>query len=438
MSVAVIALVTACAVWMFALRSDQAATPRHIQEPEYWWSLVAFATGGIGSLASFEFVTLNPDQVTLARMLPLALAGVVIVIRTLVARAGVLSASSYFLFAYFALLLIHSINGQAVLMPLLSFVLFFPVLIVPRSGYSFHALLRGAQTGIMVTLVVIGIGGLLLSSSFIGPCRFDKCSVWGFSLGTAGTGNALGMVLALAALTSLLSSRGITSFLSIGISSLVLVDLTSSRSAISAYGVTVLIAVAYRLARWRRARAWVFVPLIVVSAVVVAVPLQRWTGDEFTGRAELWLYAQQLFRESPLAGYGSSFWVDGTGIDGISRNYSTHNFFIESLVSSGAIGTGILALAIVSACLSRYFDGSVAAAAMFAGIIGSSITEVVSAPGRTYLFAGCLVFAFLLSHSRIPRGEETRRGALIETPSRTSLAGGVASNILGVRPQPLR
>lgn len=394
-----LALVLACVAWSVAIW-DQARTRRADRyRLDYWWAVAVFATGGIGSMASFTFVSLTPDQVTLVRTIAIIAIGLAIMVTAAFRKALVLSPIGLLLSPYLAILILPLLSGQQVLMPILSLLMFAPVIFRPRERYSFLSLVHGAKTGITITLITLSALSLTMNSNIIGPCRFDKCSIWGQSLGTEGTGNALGMILAVSATVTLMSARNLWASISIALSSLILVDMTSSRSAIYGLYVGLGVVLAYKLTAWTRNRTWVLLALAGTASAVVWLPLQRWSGDEFTGRATLWRYALQLMEQSPVIGYGSSFWVSGTGSDGISRNYSTHNYFTESLITSGILGTALLVLAILVACFGKQFPSSTFATGVFAAILGASLTEVVSAPGRTYLFAGALVFAFMVSQS---------------------------------------
>ncbi|KTS87570.1 hypothetical protein NS183_10425 [Microbacterium testaceum] len=81
-------------------------------------------------------------------------------------------------------------------------------------------------------------------------------------------------------------------------------------------------------------------------------------------------------------------------------NYSTHNWFLEMLVSVGVVGVVALLAAMVSSSVSRFgFSTGVYATALTGFVFAMSVTEVFSAPGRTYLMTGLAVLAFVIGES---------------------------------------
>jgi O-antigen ligase len=119
----------------------------------------------------------------------------------------------------------------------------------------------------------------------------------------------------------------------------------------------------------------------------------------------------KLFGQSPLIGYGPSYWVRDelgvrTGSPGsrfaLGANYSTHNVFLEMLVSVGALGTIAFVLSLILASVSsrrRNFTIGAYTTALIGVFAGLSFTEVASAPGRIYLFPGVLIYLFLAANA---------------------------------------
>lgn len=395
-----IAVLVAAAMWLVALRMDRDPNRNRHQSkhlPEFWWACAATATGGIGSLASFEIVPLSPDAVSLFRAVPLIVIGLLMVARPVLSRVAIVPIASGLLVVFFGVVFAHIAGGQAALMPILSLVLFAPALIAPRAGWNLTGIRSGLSAGLAVTLVVLSTLVVALPSALVGACRFDKCSVWGTSLGEAGAGNALGLFFAASTGIMLLSCRGLVSFLLTASAGLVLVDATSSRSAFYAYIVAVIAAVAFQTRRLIIAQ----LAALTVAIAAVVIPYLGWTGFDLTGRAILWQVARELFAESPLFGWGASYWVGQSEVPQIVANYSAHSIVPEMLVTAGLVGLIAFAGSLAAAMFARKERATRAyVAALIAITLGLSFTEVVSAPGRTYLLAGLIVLVYVASQSR--------------------------------------
>lgn len=396
---AVAALFCGAIIWIWALRRCVRFSQRPWAEFEYWWAYAAFFAGGLGTLATFGFLELATEQVTAVRVGPLALLGTLLVIRSIV-RGAKISASGFYLGALFLLFGAFAITGQGFLMPLASLFILLPCIITPTGGYSFLALRNGIIDASVLLLTVLILLAVLIPNQLIGPCRFDKCSLWGESLGAVGTGNALGLMLAILGPITVAFSARLVPTLGILIGSYVLVDLTSSRSAIVAWGVGAVLVLAFFVSR-RMSALWpIGAATSVVAAAAVAIPLVSWSEGSFTGRSELWARSVELFYGSPWFGYGASFWVGQHATNDLFANYATHNLFSEMLVSGGAVGALLLILAVLFALNGTPGTPISTVALLVAGVwIASSLTEVVAAPGRVYLFPGALVFVFLIAHS---------------------------------------
>ncbi|MFE4727228.1 O-antigen ligase family protein [Microbacterium sp. NPDC056736] len=394
----VVVLLAAVAVWLVALRIDRARISSR-GYPEFWWSMTVFGAGGIGTLANFELVQLTADDVSLARTLPMILTGAVMVVGALHTRAGVVPAGIW-LSLLFGILLAHAFGGGSLLMTLLSISVFLPAFIAPRAGWSFTAIKSGASTGVVISLVTVSVLTILLPERMIGACRTDKCSLWGESLGAVATGNALGMFIAAACSVSLLASARVITFAAITAAGFILVDLSTSRSGLYSLMVGIGMAVAYKISVRFGRPLLVRVAAVGVGVVVAAIPYLGWTGFDLTGRALLWEHASSLFGAQPFFGYGSSYWVTAVSVPFILSNYSTHSLVPELLVSAGIVGAIAFGLALLAALMKNDDVVSACYAAAVMGIVLSlSMSEVVSAPGRTYLIPGLVVFVFVASQA---------------------------------------
>lgn len=408
MSLALIALLCAATLWMLAMRQPWMLLRTSARRIEFWWVLSAFCAGltfpamniaSIGSLGS-------SDVDTALRLAPMLIIGSAATIRSLLTGARIPTSGPWLLLA-FGVLAAQSIQTPSPI-ALLSFLVFLPAIIAPKHGYDLRAIMDGCRVGVALGLTsVVGIA-LTNAPSMIGACRLDKCTLWGEALGPYGTGNALGLVIAASAAVSLLTASSARRFIIILASSYLLVDLSSSRSALYSWIVAVVITLAYQWSQ-RKQRAVVVVAGTIVAGIVVSsFTFLGWTGLDFTERGALWLYAQELIEGQPWFGYGSSFWVRGGGTDGIQLNYSTHNLVLELLVSFGVVGIAAFTVAIVAACRGRgQFEPRLFTTALVGIFCVMSITEVFSAPGRPYIMASFVVLIFIAGESVRSRPERT-------------------------------
>jgi O-antigen ligase len=420
--IATLVLLVACSLWIAGLHGSR---DRGVDRwaLEYWWALSAFFFGGVGALATFSFLTLTFEQAMALRTAPLILMGLAMVVQTLLSRQALIPPTGFALLFYFGILF----TGDGFVMPFACLLAYLPVLIVPATGYNLNSLRAGATTGISLFLVVILGLGLAQPGALLGACRTDKCSRWGVALGALTTGNALGMYLAAAAAISLVSAPKWYSFLLTLIGSFILTELTSSRSGLYAWYILVASAVAYILSQRLQSRLPLVLAALVVSATAVAIPLMNWSPRELTFRPVLWWNAIDLIKDSPILGYGASFWVrneysfpTGTGF-AISANYSTHNIVTELLITGGAMGTFAFVLALVLASRSgRGFATSTYTIFLTCVIVGASLTEVSAIPGRLYLFDGLGIYLFMAASSVGGSGRLTSGRSDYTTASETS------------------
>ncbi|MDQ1178222.1 O-antigen ligase family protein [Microbacterium sp. SORGH_AS_0421] len=412
MSLALIALLCAVALWFLAIRRPSKRTHPSAERIEFWWTLSAFAAGmsfpalNIASVGSVG----SSDLDVAIRLAPILAFGFIAVVRSLVTRARIPASGAWLLLA-FGVLAAQSIQTPSPIV-VLSFLLFLPAIVTPSRGYDLQAILDGSRVGITVGLVAIAGIAAINGPLVIGACRLDKCSMWGESLGPLGTGNALGLVVAASAAVSLLTTSSPVRFGVVVMSSYILVDLTSSRSALYSWIAAVGIALAYQLSKQTGRKFFVTTAAVAAGVVTASFTFLGWTGLDFTERGALWLYAQRLIEAQPWFGYGSSFWVRGGGTDGIQLNYSTHNLFLELLVSFGVVGVGAFVVAVVYACRAQCQLESRLFTTALAGVLCvMSITEVFSAPGRPYIMAAFVVFLFIAGASaQEPRSGSTRTG----------------------------
>jgi len=396
--VTVIALLVACFMWLAGMRTCRLRDTGH-RTPEYWWASAAFLFGGIGTLGSFGFFALTYTQSATLRLAPLVAIALVMTYHTLRTGHAFISQTGLALLFFFGI----AFAGEGLAMPIASLLVYLPAIIVPKKGYDLGSLRAGAAAG--TSLFLLFISGLCLTqpSVMLGPCRSaDKCSSFGVALGAMSAGNALGMYLAAASAVALLGATSWRSFLLTLAGSLVLTELTASRSALAAWFVIVGLVVAYRLSQALRSLTPIRLATLAVCITAAAIPFMDWNASQLTYRPILWWYALSLIKENPLLGYGASYWVrddnrfrSGRGFS-LGLNYSTHNIVLELLISAGILGglafVAVLFLAVVNA---RCFATSTYTVALIGVFAALSLTEVTSAPGRIYLFDGIGIYMLM-------------------------------------------
>jgi hypothetical protein len=273
---------------------------------------------------------------------------------------------------------------------------------------------------IALMIALYGVGG-----SIVGACRLDKCSLWGQQLGELGSGNALGVAIAILAFPAILTARKRGWSLLVVVASGLLVDLCSSRSALIMWSLAVVAALLIRMTTRMRVqvRTRLMAALTVVTAVLVGVvAFTTWQPDAFTYRGVLWLKAQELILQNPLLGVGSTYWVRQPLTTALAANYSAHNLALEVLVSTGLVGALALVGAVILCARRTAPEARIIALGMAVVWLAAGITEVTSAPGRLYLVPALLPLVFVLFNARSgswtePPPEGQRRKAARPTSS---------------------
>ncbi|WP_211879528.1 O-antigen ligase family protein [Pseudarthrobacter albicanus] len=368
------------------------------KKPEY---VMAFAMFGFSGIAMFLGITssVGGDALLLIRFSPLIAAGIFVTIVNL-ANGAIVRPPGLLLFGVFVPMGAFAIVEHSFVMPLMSLAILGPAIVVPRLGYSTEPLYTGLRDAVRVTLIVLSLYIMILPGQVIGPCRGDKCSIWGLSIGAFGSGNAFGVYLAfVAGISIILARNAITAALST-IASAALVDATSGRSAMIAWAVTVLAAHTWRLTRSSKKSHAVKVTGIGAAALVTVVGTYPWRPDDFTGRANLWIVAKEQFLSSPLFGYGPSFWVRQERTSYVDSNYATHNLLWELLISSGFVGTALLTMSVLWLIRSSHPEVQGLTVVLTTAWLASSTLEVTAAPGRLYLLPGVLLLIFVQGQSR--------------------------------------
>lgn len=441
-SAALVVTVLSSFIWVAAMAHRRLNVVRRFT-PEFWWSWSAVVSSGLGALFSIGVFSGGSLTASAVRTGPLIITGLVLVASSAASRSAAVSWAGGMVAAYFAVLLAFGLGGEPIGSAVLSLAVFLPVIISRRDGYDHEQIRQGLRAGCIITVLAIAAIAMAQPGGFFGPCRYDKCSLWGISIGTAGDGNALGIFYAVAGAISFMIVKGVARTCLVAVSSLALVELTSSRTALYSWAVGALIVAAHHLCTRLRSNTPQAAVVIALGAVCVVLPLLPWRGDEFTYRATLWLSARNLITESPLFGYGSAYWVRLGGESGVSSNYSTHNLTLEVLMSGGLLGLLLFTGGLVAAVLSNQRrEGRLWTLSFIAILLSTSMTEVTSAPGRPYLIPGLAVLAFLAvgpsrgasspsAHPLEPSSSASAVRALVNTDPTVESAGvGVQPDVL--------
>lgn len=397
MTLTIAVFLLATVVWIcIPMNAENSAALR--KTPEYFLAIAMFGFGGVGIL--LDLVNWLPDNILFTlRFAPLLVGGICISLYNL-SMGAFIRPAGLLLLAIYAPMLAFAFSEGAYVMPLMSLAIMAPAIIVPQNGYSTESLYAGLRDAVRLSLVMLAACIIFSPGQLIGPCRGDKCSVWGLAIGPLGTGNAFGLYLALVAGLSVLLSRNTFTAVLATLASLTLVDATSSRSALLAWVIGVSAAYVWRWAPAGRRIALIATGL-VTAAFLVAMGTHTWRPEEFTGRANLWAVAKEQFSSSPIFGYGPSFWVRQDPTSYVEANYATHNLLWEMLISGGIIGATLLVLAVLSLLRSGHESLQGSTLVLVTALMGNSVLEVIAAPGRLYILPGALLLIFIHGQSRM-------------------------------------
>ncbi len=402
MTLTSLVVIIAAVAWI-GLRTTAGPTRLHWRSQEYWLALAMFGFSGVGMILGIAGQSDNPAVLGL-RFGPLVAIAIVVTIGNL-AKGAVIRPAGLLLAAFFLLTFAFSVTENQLLMPLTSLCVLLPAIIIPSRGYSSEALHAGLRDSIRVALVFLAILTLATPGQIIGICRSDKCSLWGLALGPLGTGNAFGMYLALAAGVAVVLARNRLTVLATVAASGLLVDASSGRAAMLSWSFAVAAAGIWRLTRSSRGKRLLSWFCAASASSVLIVGLGSWRPDDFTGRANLWIVARELFSSSPIFGYGPSFWVRQDRTSYVDSNYATHNLLWELLISAGFLGLVLIVLSL--AMLLKNADSKMRGVTLVftSSWLASCILEVTAAPGRLYLIPGALLLIYVYGQARPREGD---------------------------------
>jgi hypothetical protein len=394
MTPTIAAVLAAAFVWLL-LPMKVNPTRDSWQSKEYWLCQALFGLAGIGFLVGIIDAA-NPAISILRFWLPAAV-GVGVAALNLFHDPQI-RPSGLFLLGVFVPMAAFAIS-ERLTMPLMSLALLLPAILVPRSGYALDTLYTGLRDAVRLMLLILLGFIAIFPNVIIGPCRSDKCSVWGQALGPLGAGNAFGVYVAFICGISVLLAKNAQSTVLVVLASGVLVDATSSRSALLSWGLTVTAALVWRLVRSQKQIPLLTGLSISTLALIAFFALYSWRPQDFTGRANLWIVAKESFLGQPLFGLGPSFWVRQDRTSYVDSNYATHNLLLEVLVSVGLFGAIAMFASVV--CLIGGSDKSLRGVTLVltTAWLAGSVLEVSAAPGRMYLLPGVLVLLYVLGQS---------------------------------------
>jgi hypothetical protein len=392
------------------------------RSPYYLWIVAGFGLTGILRVTelSQDGSSSANELLSTIRFVPMLVLGAIIGARSI--SRGKLYGGHLLLLLLLCIPMAFA-TGEVSVTPFIAAVAFLPALAVDRQPVSVGTVLLGlvhSLKAIALMIALYGVGG-----SIVGACRLDKCSLWGQQLGELGSGNALGVAIAILAFPAILTARKRGWSLLVVVASGLLVDLCSSRSALIMWSLAVVAALLIRMTTRMRVqvRTRLMAALTVVTAVLVGVvAFTTWQPDAFTYRGVLWLKAQELILQNPLLGVGSTYWVRQPLTTALAANYSAHNLALEVLVSTGLVGALALVGAVILCARRTAPEARIIALGMAVVWLAAGITEVTSAPGRLYLVPALLPLVFVLFNARSgswtePPPEGQRRKAARPTSS---------------------
>jgi len=281
--------------------------------------------------------------------------------------------------------------------PVLMIAGFSPLIAISNRTFTLNHLRSSVMAGSAFLSLSIAVMALVIPERFFGSCRLDKCSIWGESIGSLSSGNALGLLFSAVALLGIAFASSKSVRLVIGLSSLFLIEASSGRTSLLAYlsAITAWIFVIWigKISMKANIALWL---VILGSFIFIAFP---YSPQDFTFRGELWIYAKSQILENMYFGHGASEWVRSAYSSGIILNYSTHNIWLEALYVSGIFG---LVVFVYSLLASKNLWSSTAAhpqVGLFLWLIFTGLTEVPSFIARPYIVPGALLLYYLCSQA---------------------------------------
>jgi O-antigen ligase len=168
-------------------------------------------------------------------------------------------------------------------------------------------------------------------------CRADKCLVSKNILPSELGGNGFGIRLFLLSTVLIVTLAGVKKF-SVALFSLYFIVLSGSRTGVVSFIVVLsLTSILGFLRRSRQIR--VLKASILILLLGSTIPfLSEFDERSLTRRGLLWQRGRELFYDSPLIGWGPSYWVRLNGETSYAANNGVHNIWLDAAVALGVLG----------------------------------------------------------------------------------------------------
>lgn len=375
------------------------------------WGILAFGSIGLTSVLSTSGIQIS-EFISPSIF---ALSGIILSLsilnkpRYLAPNPGSKGQSFGLIFFLLAILATIGLFSDSWSFPLLMTLGYSPLLIFSKKQLHFSHLKIAVLAGTsFVSFSLISLA-ILIPSQLFGSCRFDKCSVWGGSIGNLSSGNGFGIVLSAIGILGVLFVTSFPSKVIVALSSGLLIEAGVGRTSLIAHiGTISLLIIINILGKSRLRKNLILVTTLAASFAFALFPFEP---QDLTFRGELWIYAKENIGDALLFGHGSSEWVRSANSSGIVLNYSTHNIWLESLYVSGVFGLLVLLATLVSSPKLWGPRVNQPLVGMFLWIILSGLTEVPAYFARTYLVPGFLLIYCLttlaMDHSELEKERTT-------------------------------
>lgn len=219
-----------------------------------------------------------------------------------------------------------------------------PIAMRSRSSIALWAWVQHARVALTVVAGSVLIVALLSPGLIIGACRLDKCSLFGETVISPITnnGNFLGVAAALI-FPLTLARAGFWRSVVLAAGSLVLVEVSGSRSALIAMAVVIGAVLISTVTR--RSGLGVALALTGTLAATAVTALVQFPSTFATYRGGLWTRARDLLLGNEFFGLGPTYWSRNEQEISMFPNYSPHNVWLELAVSGGVLMVAVVVVA---------------------------------------------------------------------------------------------
>lgn len=359
----------------------------------------------------FSSATPQPETQLLIAYGPGILAGGTLLAFRLVRGARQLSPAGCAIFIVTVLGVPFTLLADATPLVFLAALAYLPFCI--RSPYPVEATAwsNSARAALAISVSAFAFAALIRPDIAMEACRVDKCSIFGIVLTSplTGNGNYFGVATVIFCSLAVVGLKPLASILTLSAAALV-IESAGSRSAMIA-----LVAVAaFALSRIVSLRAgyllgaWIILPLGVVATVTTAVA--ELPADFATGRSALWSVARKLIAESPIWGWGPSYWTRQQVTSSFNANYGTHNIWLETGVAGGLIAVFALAFAAIAVLRVTNTHTRVVVVSLFIALAYLSVLESAVQVSRLGLIPAAGLIPVAIAAGSLPTQRSVRRG----------------------------